>query len=99
MAVAASKDRPRLSPEREEALAPLDEASAQCYDNMEDTARRFKALAARIDESTDDGTVEAEILEDTSVVRHIVDLRSKVTVCDGACHGCPLRPLCPNAKL
>jgi hypothetical protein len=84
MAVPASNDRPRLSPEREEALAPIDQASAQCYDSMEDTARRFKDLAGLIDSSDDDGTVAAEILGDTSVVRHITELRSKVSsVCDG----------------
>lgn len=75
-ASAPNIDRPRLTPEREAALAPIDQASAECYAHMEDTAKRFKALAIKIEESGDDGRIIDEILGDTSVVRHIEDLKA-----------------------
>ena len=76
---APNPDRPRLTPEREAALAPVDEASAMCYADMEDTAKRFKSLAKMIEESRDAIPID-ELLDDTSVVRHIEDLKAQVKI-------------------
>ncbi|TAL43347.1 MAG: hypothetical protein EPN91_06575 [Salinibacterium sp.] len=43
--VTPDPNRPKLPAEFEEKLAPLDEASAQTYDGMEDAAERFRRYA------------------------------------------------------
>ena len=70
--VTPSADRPKLKPELEQKLAPVDEKNAQAYDKIEDAAAKVQTLV----EAIRDGAVVAE-LEVTDSLVHILTDRDR----------------------
>jgi hypothetical protein len=65
--VTPSQDRPKLKPELEEQLAPVDEKNAKAYDKVEEAAEKIGTLI----DALRDGAVVAE-LEVTDSLVHLL---------------------------
>lgn len=70
--VTPREDRPKLKPELEEKLVPVDEANAKAYDKVEEAAEKLDSLVSAIQS----GAVVAE-LEVTDSLVHILTDRDR----------------------
>jgi len=70
--------RPKLSPEREERLAGVEQKSAACYAQTELLTLKIQQLAASIETYNEDNTPELIEQSNDSVGLHLNNLRDQI---------------------